>query len=276
MIPAFIETSAINYCKDNNISGKKLNTILQANNYLPVVGNYITYELARTFKQYPQTARELFYILKDLNPQFGHRHDELDEMEFKKLKTNDYNINPLIESPYLLNELSIRIEKFSKGIFDPQLHEFIDVRQRYLENYRKELWTPISIPNGKKSGRITTNIINDIANKNIPAIKSFMHIYATRCFPNLNINLSDHDINDILNTKKYLALRTGIRDQIYLDLHTENYKVTPSEHKFTDGIQVIEASYFPVFISYDKNLVEEYCKILNPDIQPINIKDLIN
>ena len=72
------------------------------------------------------------------------------------------------------------------------------------------------------------------------------------------------------------ALRTALNSQFYLNFLIIRNQATPSEDKFTDGLQVIAASYSSVIISNDNYLINTLTPAINPDQPAINISSLVN
>ena len=68
----FIEPSAINYLKSNDIEIKSFNEKLLSQDYMPVIGMHTIYELALTFMDPTQKeeGKCLFSIVKDLNSSY--------------------------------------------------------------------------------------------------------------------------------------------------------------------------------------------------------------
>ena len=87
-----------------------------------------------------------------------------------------------------------------------------------------------------------------------------------------NIELPNTHIREFINEiNSYPALRTLIYSHLYLNYKFKNQ--SPFKDRITDSIQLIEASYFPVFVSGDERHLK-YANEINPNIQLISTKDL--
>lgn len=266
MKTAFLETSAINKCLDNKINAKRLKEILK---WHPVIGNYTTYELARTFKGDPDKTKQLFCFIKELDPIFTCSRIKLYQQEVERIKT-DSIVNHLIE-PSKLCALKMRIDDYCKGHFNQQ--DFIDERQTNLEENRSN-WSPNSL-----KARINPNKMTFAKF----VIDFFNNLICTDEIKKVITLTTGKDIchSDILkfkgNMDAYPALRTLIYSHLYLNyVAVIGGGVTPpSEDKLTDQIQLAEASYCTVFVSGDDKHLKYACKI-NPNIELLAFKLLLD
>ncbi|MBY0545024.1 MAG: hypothetical protein K2Q14_05690 [Gammaproteobacteria bacterium] len=276
MKTAFLDTSFINYCIDNNISISNLHNILEKNNLLPVIGIYTTYELAACSLKNKEKTVKLFRFVRNLNPKFSKGRECLYRMELNKLK-EDQPFNPFITDELLLQELNKRVENYSEGLEDKKLKDFITERENLLEKSRT-LWQPTSPLKYKKVKNFdecVQSFLKDFAH-NTEKLSTLRLIF----FNVTQIKYSDLIlIKFVIHISTYPTLRALLLYHLYLDFLTEK-SLQPQnllkKDKFTDGVQIIEASYCSALITNDKDLANLHTKNLNPNITPIYFPNLIN
>lgn len=268
MKTAFLETSAINYLHDHVSNAQKTKQLFASNNLIPVVGIDTIYELERCFtSKKPEKAQSLFSFLKELDPVYSCKREELYIQELDKL-LSDFPVNALLND-YSKKLLTARIEKLSSGNFNSGHKEFIDGKQLFWKKL-KELWRPDKIKN---------------------KLSFSFEEYKRHCLQKIEANiliLQEYLINltgKVLSKEKTMfflkklnsfpALRAVIYSQFYLNYLVIINAETPSEDKFTDSLQIIGASYCSNLVSHDNYLLTKLANTLNPDIQPINISSLI-
>lgn len=270
---AILDTNVISEC---NITAQNLSNILKEKNLMPVIGIYTTYEIARPIiTNKPHIASQLYSFIRDLNPEFSCPRDELYFREAQKLKLGE-SVNDKPTNQYQIH-LKQRIDDFSNGIFE-QFKNFIHARQNSLK---------IALQNWKSS-------------KNRAYFKKYKNNFTqfrTDFFSNLEsdpnkieyvrnivfnasekkIILNDKEIKKIIHNKsEYPAIRTLIYGQLYLQFLTETNLARPSEDRFTDTILMIEGSYCDAIISGDKKFMHLHAKNINPYIETIHLKQLLD
>ncbi len=270
MKTAFIETSAINFCFNKNISAKEFTILMEKEGLLPVIGNYTTYELARTFNNNPYKTKVLFNFVSQINPMFSCLRDELYKMERRKLIFNT-PVDHVIKSPFLQN-LHQRIEDYSNGSPNEELEKFIRSRQAFLNSMRSSK-KPTGLQRmyrGYKSfNEFLIDILKDLETNNVK-IEALNLLLNT-----INISLKRAYLLKFINElNSYPALRAFFYNHLYLQYLTEYNNAILKEGTFTDGLQVIESSYCDTFISHDKHLLNHQAKYLNPDLELRDIENL--
>ena len=135
MQKAFLETNAICRFLDEKSSGKEIRAILSCYGYQPVIGLHVIYELARTFLSggKDDTARNMFEIVRDLDPDISETPEVVLEREYNKYL--DGSEVECFLSRARKGEARQEIIKLSNGLFDDEARSFIASRD---ERFRKD------------------------------------------------------------------------------------------------------------------------------------------
>ncbi len=271
MKKAFLETSAINKFFNHGMRGEQLRGFLENKSLSPVIGSFTTFELAKTFltDNAIEKVKGFFQLIKDLNPEFSYRDDELLVMESRKIKYN-LDIIPIINSERLV-DLNVRINNFSQGAIDNLLEGFIESKQENMNNARL-LWSPQNY-NDKISEFNSFIEYRDSFLKecNINYLKYRDHL-KDFLKNTAEIKLHNHHILKLLKgIHSYPALRTHFYSHLFLNFISRSHP--PAKDKISDAMQLTEAAYFPIFISGDERHLK-YANDINPDIQLISTKNL--
>ncbi len=276
MKTAFIDTSIISECSRQNITAKILGGILTAKKLTPVIGIYLTYEIARNIvTNNPDKASQLFSFIHDLKPEFSRSRDDLYTMEAQKLKTDD----PV---DYMLtNQIKIlllkRIDDYCNGKFDQTHEDFIRIRQDGLKASR-QAWQPINDGKIHKKYKHNFNMfINDFFSslKYNPKKMAWVRMVILIATEQKIILTDKEIIKFIENLTAYPALRSLIYTHIYLEFLTETNNAIPAEDRFTDALVMIEGSYCSIIASNDESFMRNHAKNINPHIETITLKQLL-
>lgn len=97
-------------------------------------------------------------------------------------------------------------------------------------------------------------------------------------FKNIGHEISAKEIQKfLLSQSEYLALRTIFRAHICWGDVVATQFITPSEDRFSDAFQFVEASCCTTFVSEEKKLVREngYGRKLNPGIELLHVDNFL-
>lgn len=103
-------------------------------------------------------------------------------------------------------------------------------------------------------------------------------IHFIRLFRNIGQEFSEKEIQKfLLNQSDCLALHTIFRAHICWGDTVATQFVTPSEDRFSDAFQFVEASCCTTFVSEESKLINEngYGKKLNPGIELLHVSDFV-
>ncbi len=273
-----LDTSAIGYCLEKNISAKDFKKFLHMRNLVPVVCTYVTYELSRTFLRNMATAKALFCFLSELEPQYIAGSETLYSRELDKLNKNGLFCD-LIDEP-LKNQMLRMIEAHAAGNITEDLTIFINGRQTSLDSARHKNFQPstaekMKINGYKSSSQVIEALFSRLKAGDVTVTKCFQDIILTAT--SNKVQLSDeHILKLVQNIFDYKALRSLIRNTFHLHFLTHKHsRHTPNENRFTDGLVMIEYSYCDQFLGHDAALVREHAQAINPDISPINVSEFL-
>ncbi len=268
MKKAFIETSAINALYDKVTNAHETKAILKNHHFLPVLGLFTTFELAKTdLSDKPGVKdrfKNLFRFIQALQPEFSCRDDQLFEMESRKLKF-DLEASPLVTSKETLKELDARINRFCSGnIFDHEKH-FLQQKENNFNQCRHHWGSQTYNPKVSDFKSLSEYQERFFKNYDLDFMKKFFKLTC-------GIRIPDIDIKKLMSgINHYPALRTHINFHLYLNF---NFKQEPpATERLMDNIQLVEAAYFPVFISADGRH-KKYAHLINPNIEFILIEAL--
>ena len=268
MKKAFIETSAINAFFRYGMTGQQLRVFLEKQNLSPVVGIFTTFELAKTFlcdnASALQTVKGLFQLIRELNPEYSCRDDHLFTMESNKLKFN-HDINPLVTSKEILAEINSRTNRFCDGNVSDIEKIFLQEKEKNFIQCRL-LWGRQSfnrkISEFKKFSEYRDSFLK---NYDLDFIKNFLKKTAEIRIPDVYVRRL------ITNINSYPALRVLIYFHLYLNFYFRHDP--PAKERMADAVQLMEASYFSIFISGDERH-KRYAHEINPDIEFITTNSL--
>lgn len=277
MNTVFLDTNIINICYDNGVSGKELSCILNQNSLKPVVGMYVIYEVARIFSTNNiSKARELFLVIKELQPLFVCKRDQLYVMEYEKLLYDE----PVeyFSSQHHLNDVIRIIDRFIRGEVTNYDLDFISLRQNGLNNL-ETAWVPTGMKKvifeqfNNNFALYLSHFFSDIINnqEKIDSIVNCIEVSTDGYVKLTELNL----FNLIKNISSFPALRALIYSNLYIGYLTEIDRIKPKEDRFTDSLVLIEASYCTAFLSNDQTLINKHAININPAIQLINLNDIV-
>ncbi|MBW2170056.1 MAG: hypothetical protein JRG69_12520 [Deltaproteobacteria bacterium] len=272
MKKAFLETTAINHALFNSANGRKLREELQSKGYSPVVGIHVVYELARTFlnpKDF-ETGQRLFAIVRDLDPSYSPPPVKLFEQEVLKLKTGSA-VLPFLD---YLGQASMRTEvhRLAMGNFDDKARRFIERRESEikLEHPRNDQAYLAHIQDvrsdqGAQNAKLRT--FEDVLTYFQPQIPDAIH-------QRLQGSITRSEANELVQRlDSFLAIRSAVRADVYLNFICIVHKDTPGFDKIDDYRHVIESSYCDVIITGDRQLYRSANRI-NPDIEVVSCNDI--
>lgn len=226
------------------------------------------YELGRCFTtNTPDIGAALFGWLTQLNPMYSCQRSMLYYQELDNL-LHGYPVEVLL-GYYSEEVLTQRIKEFSSGIFDTVHEEFMAGRQFFWNDCREKLWNSDKIKQNR--GLTFENYLQHCLNQ----IENNISILQTWIKELTGKKLSqNHTILLLKKLNSYIALRTSLYSQFYLNYLIIKNHATPSEDKFTDSLQLIGASYCFGIVSNDKYLLDTLAPTLNPDIEIITTDSL--
>lgn len=130
---AYIDTSSISNCIDQNISADRLNEILRKKNMIPAIGIQVTYELAKTLISItPDKTAQFYAFLRDLKPKIHAAREKLYFMECMKLKY-DSPVNYSVEIELELS-INLRINEYCNGNYNSAHIYYIKVELPHFNN----------------------------------------------------------------------------------------------------------------------------------------------
>lgn len=264
---AYLEANAISRAVENKISGEDLRDKLQSKGYLAVVGFHTIYELAKTFMNVEKTeiGKSLFTVVKKLGATYSEEPKETLRQEYQNC------INKEVVKPFItdgkLTDTESEIDKLSRGIFDSRAKIFIQNREHSF-----------------RSDHVTISANNiQIFKENTPQrrLRNFEDVilYYRDSFPLLvKTILNDMPTESVAhkiaeNLDSYPAIRSAVRANMYLFFIQLVSKVVPATDKVDDHRHLIEASYCDVFVTQEKQLLNNVQKI-NPKLKAISWSEI--
>ncbi len=268
MKKAYLEANAISRAVENEISGEALREKLQSKGYLAVIGFHTIYELAKIFLNAEKTeiGKSLFIVVKNLGAMYSEESKEILRQEYKNCINKEF-IKPFI-SDGKLTYTNSEIDKLACGVFDSRARVFIQNREHSF-----------------RSDHIIMSANNIRAFKENPPqdrLCTFEDVtsYYRDSFPMLVKKILNdvptesvaHQIAGTLDS--YPAIRSAVMANMYLVFVESVQKVVPATDKVDDHRHLIEASYCDVFITQEKQLLNNVQKI-NPELRAISWSDLV-
>lgn len=270
MKTVLLETNAISRCLDSSLSGTKLLAVLNKNNFIPVVNIHTKYELARTFLNHNSHDRgkNLFLILKEINPVFSCPTDELIKREFQKLQ-NETSVT-FVCNPESLKQIYNDIDLLSKGKFVQEIKTFIQKRERgikaFLPTYNKLITKENRILLKHKSYKNFVNIY--VSPSNTEELKTHLNKIVGK-------SLTDAEILKFrTNIASYPAIKTNLLIDLYLNYTVIKNGNKPAKDKIDDLRHLIDASYCSVLVTNDQKLTL-IAREISPETEILTFEDLI-
>ena len=283
MKTVFMDTNVINRLCDSGFTATEIKEHLKDKDLvLCTGGNLVTFELAATFleKKNFNRAKKLFCFLKSLDLSFAPHKDYLFEQEVNKL-CNCSSVNHLSPQSYE-KDVKSKIDEYCE-IAKPEDFKQDDVN--FIEEKKKNLIEMLKNWDPKRPGFIKVDVpksmkFNEFVDKyffNKLRFSDQLFVLFSLHFI-FNCKLTPFSRNEIEKFREHMhsypVLRTLMYSHLYLNYFAQIHNKRPSKSMICDHIQLIEASYYTYFVSDDKKLLQ-YAKYINPNINLININEII-
>jgi hypothetical protein len=264
MRKAYLETSAINFAEQKQMTGTELRHTLENLGYSPVIGMHTIYELARTFVDPNKLDKgmKFFSLIEDLDPSIMPPVRGLLNQEINKL-LHGTGVLPFMS---YLNQHAVRLEvtRLASGIFDNRAEGFIRGREANIRaNYPQFAQSYIERV-------VQAKATNPEIVRKVKTFQDAYNIFEFE-FPPMIVELLHGKINKAAASRMFRkidsfpALRSTIRANLYISFLCIIHKVRPGFDKLDDYRHTVEASYCDVLVTGDKQLIHAV-KYINPDL----------
>jgi hypothetical protein len=272
-----LDTSSIDYCIRNNISGTELKEFLQAQNLSPMICTYVIYEISRAFFKRITMSAKLFEFILDLEPQYIAPREKLYFRECEKLVKNS-NFHDLSDKADK-EEIIYRMNTYMSGHMPAKHAQYIRKRQESLDELNK-IFIPSEIEKEKikkykSSLQSIEALFSALCRKDATSIEWFKKCILQVTYN--KIDLSDDNVYKFSNNiSEYRIISALIRNILHLHFLTHKNGNKPHENRFTDGLVLIEYSYCDYFLSHDKKLLDTHIKAINPAISSYSVSNMVH
>jgi len=131
---AFLDTSIINQCQKNLLTGCELRALLKKKNLIPILGPHTTFELSKDYLNGEDRVKKFFKILLELDPEYTCKRSFMYEMEYRKIK-KIIAAEDFLAPPEFKEKIRRRVLNYANGSFSSE--NFIRARQDSYDTMRK-------------------------------------------------------------------------------------------------------------------------------------------
>jgi len=245
---------------------------LKSNGLHGVVSQHTTYELARTFLNPKNTeiGKELFLIIKELEPIFTCETQTLLKREISKLKNESSSgMSYLIESIYV-SPLNEAMDEMCKGELTQKYTSFISGMEKAFDR-DNEMWDGIIKKRDKQEFKQKS--FQQYKTEWLETVSSATMQSQVMEFAGSRLDTKDID-TFMKNINSYPAMRTLIYSNLYLNFVAKQSGNRPSKDKSDDFRHLIDSSYCTTIVSSDERL-SGYSKEINPDIEFVTFEEFM-
>jgi hypothetical protein len=274
-VKAYLEVSAINHAIEAALDAGGVRLRLDRYGYTAVVGLHVIYESAMSFLKPSDVdkAKNIFRLLRDLDPSYSPDPANLHSQEVAKLRTGAAVLPFLNHHDQVATR--VEIHRLAEGIFDDQARRFISMREGEVDAAHPQAMAAyIAHVNRVAAKRAARG-------RPLPPLRTFDQVwkYFEPKFPDMLrailhgcvSRVEAREISQRLGA--FPALRGTLAANLYFMFICIAHRVAPGLDKVDDYRHLVEAVYCDTIVTLDTKLRRAAGKIA-PHFKVLSWADL--